>query len=62
MSTIEEVKAAEAKMNGAKATLQQYVDRPANQAADHGLHRRLAEELQQATDEYVEQVIALVDQ
>jgi hypothetical protein len=59
MSTIQDVKAAEQKLNAAKTALQGYVDRPASQAADHKLHRRLAEELKQATDEYVKQVIAL---
>jgi hypothetical protein len=59
MSTIEEVKAAERKMNEAKAALQRYTDRSPNDPTDHKLHLRFAEELKQATDDYLASVIAL---
>ena len=59
MSTIEEVKATERKMNEAKIALQRYTERPPNDPPDHKLHRRLAEELKRATDHYLTSVINL---
>jgi len=57
--TIEDVKAAERKMNEAKSALQQYTQRSPNDPPDHKLHRRLAEELKRATDDYLTSVINL---
>jgi len=59
MSTIEDVKAAERKMNEAKIALQRYTERSPNDPSDHNLHRRLAEELKRATDDYLASVINL---
>jgi hypothetical protein len=53
MSTQEDVKAAEQRMNNAKAALQRYTERPDGAATDIKLHRQLAEALKKATDEYV---------
>lgn len=53
MSTLEDVTAAEKRMNNAKAALQQYTDRPKGAPTDIKLHRRLAGALKKATDEYV---------
>jgi len=59
MSTIEDVKAAERKMNEARIALQRYTERPLSDPSDHKLHLRLAQELKRATDDYVASVIAL---
>jgi hypothetical protein len=59
MSTLEDVKAAEKRMHNAKAALQRYTDRPEGTPADMKLHRRLAEALKKATDEYLAVVIDL---
>ena len=59
MTTIEDVKAAERKMNEAKIALQRYTERPPNDPPDHKLHRRLAEELKRAADDYLTSVINL---
>ena len=53
MSTLEDAKAAEQRMNNAKAALQRYTERPDGAATDIKLHRQLAEALKKATDEYV---------
>jgi hypothetical protein len=59
MSTLEEVKAAQARMDKAKDALQKYLDRSATQPSDRDLHRRLAERLKRAADEYFTLVIEL---
>jgi predicted metal-dependent hydrolase len=59
MSTLEEVKAAERRMNEAKKALQRYTERSANEPTDHKLHLRLAQELKRATDDYLASVINL---
>jgi uncharacterized protein YdeI (YjbR/CyaY-like superfamily) len=59
MSTLEEVKAAEQRMNDAKKALQRYTERSTNERTDRKLHLRLAQELKQATDDYLASVIAL---
>jgi len=59
MPTLEDVKAAEQRMNNAKAALQRYTERPAGAATDTKLHRQLAEALKKATDEYVSVVADL---
>ncbi len=46
-------------MNEAKIALQRYTERPPNDPPDHKLHRRLAEELKRATDDYLTSVINL---
>lgn len=53
MSTLEDVKVAEQRMNNAKTALQRYTERPDGAATDIKLHRQLAEALKKATDEYV---------
>jgi hypothetical protein len=53
MVTYEEVKAAEERMNQARAVLLGYVERPKSQPSDFQLHLRIAEDLKGATDDYV---------
>lgn len=53
MSTLQEVKAAEKRMNDAKEALRKYTERPEGAATDIKLHLRLADALKKATDEYV---------
>lgn len=59
MSTLEDVKAAEKRVNNAKAALQEYTNRPNGAPINVKLHRRLAEALKKATDEYLAVVIDL---
>jgi hypothetical protein len=59
MSTIEDVKTAERKMNEARIALQRYTEGSPNDPSDHKLHLRLAQELKRAIDDYVASVIAL---
>ena len=47
----EEVKAAEERMNAAKAALLDYAERPATQGRDADLQHRLSEELTRSTKE-----------
>jgi hypothetical protein len=53
MATLEEVKAAEERMNAAKAALLDYAERPATQGRDADLQRRLSEELTRSTKEFL---------
>lgn len=53
MATMAEVSAAEARMRNAQADLLAYTERPAGEPADIPRHRRLADALKAATDEYV---------
>jgi nucleoid-associated protein YejK len=53
MATLEEVKAAEERMNAAKAALLDYAERPATQGRDADLQRRLSEELARSTKEFL---------
>ena len=53
MSTIEEVNAAQRRMNDADAALRRYTERPVGAETNIQLHRGLADALKQATDEYV---------
>jgi putative N-acetylmannosamine-6-phosphate epimerase len=53
MSTIEEVKAAQQRMNEATTALRGYTERPAGAETNIRLHRQLADALKKATDEYV---------
>jgi len=59
MSTLEEVKAAERRMNEAKKALQRYTERSANEPTDHKFPLRLAQELKRATDDYLASIINL---
>jgi hypothetical protein len=56
MGTFEDVQAAEKRMNEAKAALERYIDRPADEPPDHELHLQLLQKLRIATDEYAKQV------
>ena len=53
MSTLKQVKAAENWMNEAQGALGAYAERPQSQLQNLDLHRRLAEELTKATNEYI---------
>ena len=53
MATLEEVKAAEERMNTAKAALLDYAKRPATQGRDADLQHRLSEELTRSTKEFL---------
>jgi hypothetical protein len=53
MSTLRQVKAAENRMNEAQGALGAYAERPRSQLQNIDLHRRLAEELIKATNEYI---------
>ena len=53
MATLEEVKAAEERMNAAKAALLEYAERPASRGRDADLQRRLSEELTRSTKEFL---------
>ncbi len=59
MATLEEVYAAEQRMNKARDALLAYVQRPPSQPADGQLHRELAEQLKRATDDYATAVAQL---
>lgn len=59
MSTLEEVRAAERKMEVARKALFAYMDLPAQEQIDASRRARLAQNLQAATDEYVGLVEAL---
>ena len=59
MSTSEEVRAAQERMKAAEVALRAYTDRPPGQPADFKLHARLANDLKQATDNYVALVAQL---
>jgi hypothetical protein len=56
MGTFEDVQAAKKRMNDAKAAVERYIDRPADEPADHELHLQLLQKLRIATDEYAKQV------
>ena len=53
MATYGQVKAAEARIEQARAALLAYVERSESQQTDVQLHLRLAEDLKRATDDYV---------
>lgn len=53
MSTIQEVNAAQGRMNDADAALRKYTERPAGAETNIRLHRQLADALKKTTDEYV---------
>ncbi len=54
MPSRQEIEAAEAKMKGAEAALQRYVERSPDVDTDPALHRRLTEELRAAEAEFLE--------
>ena len=53
MSTIQEVKAAEKRMQEAERELRAYTERPENEPQDTEKHLRLTEALREARDEYM---------
>jgi hypothetical protein len=50
------IQAAEKRINEAKAALERYMNRPADEPADHELHDQLLQNLRVATNEYAKQV------
>lgn len=59
MSTLQDVKRAEKKMEDARKALFAYLELPTQQDIDTKLRTHLADNLQRATDEYVQLVEAL---
>jgi len=59
MATLEEIKAADERMNAAKTALLAYVQRRDPQEHDAALHRRLNEHLKHAMDEFLRLVSEL---
>lgn len=59
MSTLQDVKLAEKKMEDARKALFAYLELPKQTEIDLKLRMHLAENLQRATDEYVELIGAL---
>jgi hypothetical protein len=59
MSTLEDVKQAEKRMEAARKALFAYLELPKQQDIDVKLRTHLAENLQRATDDYVELIEAL---
>ena len=50
------IQAAEKRINEAKAALERYMNRPADEPADQELHDQLLQNLRVATNEYAKQV------
>ena len=61
MSTIEQVREAEQRMNEAEIALRAYTERPATEPLNIPRHRHLADALKEATDNYVRLVSQLGD-
>lgn len=59
MSTLQDVKRAEKRMEDARKALFAYLELPTQQDIDTKLRAHLADNLQRATDEYVELVETL---
>jgi hypothetical protein len=59
MPTLKEVKAAEARMKAAQETLKAYAERPQSKPQDRDLHRRLGDELANATNDYIKTILRL---
>ncbi len=59
MPTLKEVKAAEARMKAAQEALKAYAERPQSKPQDRALHRRLADELTNATNDYIKTILKL---
>jgi hypothetical protein len=59
MPTLKEVKAAEARMKAAQEALKAYAERPQSQPQDRDLHRHLADELANATNDYIKTILRL---
>jgi hypothetical protein len=53
MPTLKEVKAAEARMKAAQEALKGYAERSQSKPQDRDLHRRIADELANATNDYI---------
>jgi hypothetical protein len=54
MPTLKEVKAAEARMKAAQEALKGYAERSQSKPQDRDLHRRIADELANATNDYIQ--------
>jgi hypothetical protein len=59
MPTLKEVKAAEVRMRAAQEALKAYAERPQSKAQDRNLPRRLADELANATNDYIKTILKL---
>jgi hypothetical protein len=59
MPTLKEVKAAEALMKAAQEALKAYAEKPQSKPRDKDLHRRLADELANATNDYIKTILKL---
>ena len=59
MPTLKEVKAAETRMKTAQEALKAYAERPQSKPQDTDLHRRLADELANATNDYIKTILRL---
>ena len=59
MPTLKEVKAAEARMRAAQEALKAYAERPQSKAQARDPHRRLADELANATNGYIKTILKL---
>lgn len=59
MPTRKDVKAAAARMKAAQEALKAYAERPLSKPEDRDLHRRLADELANATNDYVKTILRL---
>jgi hypothetical protein len=59
MPTLKEVKAAETRMKAAQEALKAYAERPQSKPQDGDLHGRLADELANATNDYIKTILRL---
>jgi hypothetical protein len=59
MPTLKEVKAAEARMKAAQEALKAYAERPQSKPQGRDLRRRLADELANATNDYIKTILRL---
>jgi hypothetical protein len=57
MPSWDEVKASKDEVDAAHAALGSYLERPASQPQDIGLHKRLADELRLSIDRYHEKLM-----
>ena len=59
MPTLKEVKAAEARMKAAQEALKAYAESPQSNLQDRDLHRLLADELTNSTNDYIKTILKL---
>jgi hypothetical protein len=59
MPTLKEVKAAEARMKAAQEALKAYAERPQSKPQDRDPHRRLSDELTNATNDHIKTILKL---